>query len=184
MRHAPGRWLQLASGVLAIGGLWCAAAVRADESKADVVAAEPMLSAHNLVRSRHGLPLLRWSERLAEDAADWADHLAEQESCRMSHSTQGQGENLYWASPVRWSDGRTTLQSVTAGKVVQSWASEQQDYDYLRNRCRGEQCGHYTQIVWEATELLGCAKRTCRDLSQLWVCRYDPPGNIIGQRPY
>ncbi|WP_303903212.1 CAP domain-containing protein [Thiohalomonas denitrificans] len=146
---------------------------------------ESMLSEHNAIRSQHELPPLRWSPSLAEDAAAWADHLAEQESCRMVHGESGQGENLFWASPRRWSDGRTVIQPIEPEEVVQHWAAEQAFYDYATNTCRsGEQCGHYTQIVWEETEEVGCAKRICPDQSQLWVCRYHPPGNVVGRKPY
>ncbi len=107
---------------------------------------ESMLSEHNAIRSQHELPPLRWSPSLAEDAAAWADHLAEQESCRMVHGESGQGENLFWASPRRWSDGRTVIQPIEPEEVVQHWAAEQAFYDYATNTCRsGEQCGHYTQ---------------------------------------
>jgi pathogenesis-related protein 1 len=153
-------------------------------SAAQPVDPGPMLQAHNAVRAQHGLPPLAWSERLARDAASWVDQLAESESCRMVHSDAAQGENLYWASPVRWSDGRTTVQSVSPAEVVRQWAAEQADYDYARNRCRAEACGHYTQIVWRETDAVGCAMRVCEDKAQLWACRYHPPGNIVGRRPY
>src|SRR5690242_5274732 len=73
---------------------------------AEKVPAALMIAAHNEVRSQHGLPPMKWSASLAKDAASWADHLAEQ-GCAMKHA-QGthQGENLFWASPVKWSDGR------------------------------------------------------------------------------
>jgi pathogenesis-related protein 1 len=153
---------------------------------AEPVPVEPMLKAHNEVRSRHDLPSLTWSETLAKDAAEWADYLAKEESCRLLHSKDDtQGENLFWASAVTWSDGRKEVQSVTPAQVVKSWASEEADYDYGRNRCRaGKACGHYTQIVWKRTTEMGCARSTCPDLAQVWVCRYRPPGNWIGQRPY
>ena len=44
-------------------------------------------------------------------------------------------------------------------------------------------CGHYTQIVWETTQKVGCAKIQC-DGFDLWVCNYDPPGNWVGEKPY
>jgi pathogenesis-related protein 1 len=47
---------------------------------------------------------------------------------------------------LRWSNGRTAVQSVTAGQVVQDWASERADYDHATHTCRTER-GHYTQII-------------------------------------
>lgn len=153
---------------------------------AETVAPKPMLAAHNSVRHRHGVPPMTWSRPLARDAAAWADHLALQRHCEMHHARgTGEGENLFWASPVSWSDGRRDIQSVTPAQVVKSWASEEADYDYAGNRCRpGKECGHYTQIVWKNSREVGCAMRVCRDKSQIWVCRYSPPGNWVGDRPY
>ena len=41
--------------------------------------------------------------------------------------------------------------------------------------------GHYTQMVWKGTTRLGCAVRKGRKWDFL-VCRYSPPGNVVGQR--
>lgn len=38
--------------------------------------------------------------------------------------------------------------------------------------------GHFTQIVWKSSKTLGCAKRTCPNWT-MYICEYDPPGNII-----
>lgn len=150
------------------------------------------LASHNSVRSQLGLVPLRWSNKLAGYAQQWANNQANTKNCAMQHRPhqagpfkQVHGENLFWASPKRWSDGRTELQELSIGEVVKAWADEVVDYDYNSNSCRsGEQCGHYTQIVWHETRAVGCAIAVCSDQSQLWVCNYDPPGNYIGEKPY
>ena len=43
--------------------------------------------------------------------------------------------------------------------------------------------GHYTQMVWKGTTEVGCATASGTELTYL-VCRYSPPGNIVGQKPY
>jgi hypothetical protein len=150
----------------------------------------PMLEAHNSVRSGLGLPPLGWSAGLASYAQQWADHLAAT-GCRMAHrSHRGAavlevGENLYWASPRRWSDGRVEVQPVEAAGPARAWASERADYDGQSHTCApGKVCGHYTQMVWHSTRLVGCGFTVCPDLGQIWACNYDPPGNWVGQRPY
>lgn len=91
------------------------------------------------------------------------------------------GENLYASA------GSTP----TGAGVSQDWVSEASSYDYATNSCSGV-CGHYTQVVWRATSMLGCAVKTCSQNSPFgghpdWtivVCEYDPPGNYVGQKPY
>ncbi len=143
-------------------------------------------AAHNRVRSAHGLSSLSWSNRLANIAQDWADHLATNNSCRMRHRSNNRyGENLYWHSALRFSSGKREVMSVSPNRVVKSWASEKQHYNLNRNRCNsGQICGHYTQLVWQSTRQVGCAMTVCPDKGQIWVCNYQPAGNIIGQRPY
>lgn len=147
------------------------------------------VAAHNKWRTEVGVSeKLRYSSELAASAQVWADHLKKTNQCKMLHSKgEGRyGENLYWASAVTWSDGRKELQKITATHVVDSWGSEKADYNYAKNSCKlGKMCGHYTQVVWRATKTVGCAVAVCDDTQQqIWVCRYQPAGNVIGQKPY
>lgn len=150
------------------------------------------LLSHNTVRRQSGLTLLRWSTSLASYAQQWATHQASTQNCYMQHRPYQQGafkqiygENLFWASPKRWSDGKLELQAISIAEVIKAWADEVVDYDYASNTCRsGAQCGHYTQMIWKNTQSVGCAVAICADKSQLWVCNYNPPGNYIGERPY
>ena len=146
---------------------------------------EGMLAAHNTVRAQAEpppdppLPALVWSEELAAAAQAWADR------CIMNHDPSlnelQQGENLA---------ANTATDQFTAQDVVDLWAAEATYYDYASNGC-DDVCGHYTQLVWRDTAAVGCAVRICPDgLEQwpqgreIWVCRYSPPGNWVGQRPY
>ena len=150
-----------------------------------------IVSAHNRVRSKYRLQPLSWSPSLSKFSAQWANHLKRNNGCRMHHRPhEGQnktdyGENLFWASPFRWSDGATNIQNISSTAVVQAWAEEVKYYNYSRNSCqRGQQCGHFTQVVWKDSRKVGCALAICPDKSQVWVCSYDPPGNWQGIKPY
>ena len=151
---------------------------------------QSMLAAHNPVRLSLKLQPLTWSNDLAQYAQQWAQHLAAQ-GCKMQHRQHAGkarlqvGENIYWASPVTWSDGRREVQGIGSADVVSAWADEVHDYHYASNTCKaGKQCGHYTQVVWRDTKQVGCGMSLCPDQGQIWVCNYDPPGNWVGEKPY
>ncbi len=149
-----------------------------------------ILAQHNKHRQVVGIPSLRWSEPLAQYAQDWATQL-QSKGCGLIHRPntgkykQLHGENLFYAGPVKWSNGAVELQNMTPKLVVDSWALEKADYSYASNRCKaGKVCGHYTQVVWKKSTQVGCASAVCADKSQVMVCNYNPPGNYNGQRPY
>lgn len=130
-----------------------------------------MIAAHNAVRAHAGTPPLKWSAVLAARAQNWADNLLA--SGLFIHSPNPTwGENIF---EIRGA-------AATPPQVVYDWASESSDYDYPTNTC-SSLCGHYTQIVWRDTRELGCgvARNSFREV---WVCDYNPPGNIIGRRPW
>lgn len=142
-----------------------------------------MVMAHNKVRAAIGVDPLRWSAQLANAASQWSSHLAQDNRCAMKHS--GPGQNLYWASPRIWDDGRRERQPINENDVLSSWVSEGAFYDRGTNSCRqGKVCGHYTQVVWHDTTEIGCARSFCPNQGQIWVCHYHPFGNVIGEKPY
>lgn len=139
---------------------------------AEPAAVAGITAAHNRARAELGVPALTWSSELAAVAEDWARRLAA-DGCGLQHRSDGRyGENLYAVYGT----------SASPQEVVDSWVSEAADYNYKKNRCKGV-CGHYTQVVWRASQRLGCASARCSE-GEVWVCNYDPPGNFVGERPY
>jgi len=156
-----------------------------DVVPAQTVTPDPALlvSTHNKWRAAVGAPAVAWSDDVAAGAAQWAAQL-QQKGCALEHSASGDGENLYWASPI-FGTGGLRVQTVSSSDVVDSWGQEKQAYDPGANTCRaGQVCGHYTQVVWAKTTQVGCAAVVCTDRSQAWVCRYRPAGNMMGERPF
>lgn len=145
-----------------------------------------ILLAHNEVRYQHGLPNLKWSDDLSQNASQWVGKLASERGCKMVHSgMSGLGENLFWSSPLVYTTSRKEVANVSPTDVVNAWATEEKYYNIASNRCSfGKVCGHYTQLVWRDTVRVGCAKVICDDKSQVWSCNYSPPGNYVGQKPY
>jgi len=133
--------------------------------------AQEIVAAHNSVRARHDLPPLRWSDELARYAQNWANALIARDDFRPRSNPQ-YGENLFEISGG----------SATAHDVVSAWAAEGKNYNYRDNTCSGR-CGHYTQVVWRDSKLVGCGMARNRR-REVWVCDYEPHGNIVGERPY
>ncbi|TYG84087.1 hypothetical protein ES288_D01G221500v1, partial [Gossypium darwinii] len=48
----------------------------------------------------------------------------------------------------------------------------------------GDDCLHYTQVVWSKSVNLGCAIAKCANGWVFVICSYDTVGNVEGQRPY
>ena len=129
--------------------------------------AQALLEAHNRVRAQHCAPALTWSPKLAEVAQQWAKTLKAQ-GCKFGHSGGRYGENLA-AGTSGTLDGKS---------VTEMWYDEIKQYSF-KSGGFSMQTGHFTQVVWKETTQLGCAMTTCRGMD-IWVCEYDPPGNVQG----
>ncbi len=135
---------------------------------------DTLLMRHNAWRAKVSVAPLVWSDAVAKSAYEWARKL-QKDNCGFYHSDTDYGENLWMGSTGYYS----------IADVVESWASEIEDYNYETNKCKaGKMCGHYTQIVWNTTTEVGCASIEDCDGMTLWVCQYNPPGNWVGKKPY
>ncbi|KAM0041029.1 putative CAP domain-containing protein [Helianthus debilis subsp. tardiflorus] len=135
------------------------------------------LFAQNMVRAAKWEIPLGWDFQLQKYAQWWAGQ--RKGDCQLMHSFPEDdfklGENIYWGSGSSW----------TPVDAVNTWAGEERYYRYGTNTCAsGQQCGHYTQIVWKTTRRVGCARVVCDNGDVFMTCNYDPVGNVIGERPY
>jgi pathogenesis-related protein 1 len=150
------------------------------------------IDAHNSARKDVNVNNdLRWDNSLAEAAQVYANKMADEglwEHDVVGNDKYSYGENLY-----------TSSQSITLKDAVDAWVDEKQYYTLGdigdKTTCvEGEQCGHYTQIIWKSTSRVGCAKSQYKKDSTIssgpykyWfivVCKYQTPGNIVGRKPY
>lgn len=130
--------------------------------------AATILAAHNRVRATHCARPLAWSEALAATAQEWASSLRDS-GCRFEHSQTAYGENL--AAGTR----------LSAANAVELWYAEEALYNYKKPGF-SMKTGHFTQVVWAGSRSLGCGFSECQGM-RLWVCHYDPPGNVMSLFP-
>jgi len=146
---------------------------------------QEIVNSHNEWRQKAGATAMlrmKWNEELAEFAE------ATVAKCAFKHTTNEQraniagfpfiGENMYVYS------AETTFKA-----AVDSWGSEEKDYDLASGSCTGV-CGHYTQITWAKTSDVGCAVKKCDNVEgfgqggHLIFCNYGIGGNMQGEKPF
>ncbi|KAJ3801946.1 CAP domain-containing protein [Lentinula aff. detonsa] len=146
------------------------------------------LNSHNIARAQYGASPLTWNSNLYPGTQQWAN------ACVFQHSGGNYGENLAAAAP----------QSITVQQGVNLWMTEASMYNCKvqficptsqikahhptdSNPTFSSSTGHFTQasaVVWKSTTSVACAIASCNFLGNgtgYLVCRYDPPGNYLGQ---
>jgi len=137
---------------------------------------------------------LTYSLELEKVALAYAKVLAK--NGRQEHdpdnAKNGYGENLFAHSTDK------TIQIEDA--MINWYDNEKKIYNYETNDCNTSTiilrndaqstCGHYTQVVWQATKEVGCASAVYEDKNSsyyggsVFVCRYREAGNRGSEKPY
>ncbi|XP_055332473.1 cysteine-rich secretory protein 2-like [Paramacrobiotus metropolitanus] len=168
--------LAIASLVVVAAGFVAGQTVNPDTTVA--ATQQQIVDLHNALRRKNpstGSFELSWDSEAAQKAADWAalchfwhpNSTTDQPLYRKT-SKYDLGQNLYSTSggPVNW-------QSAT-----DNWYSEIADFIYGQPPKNSKAAvGHYTQIVWNTTFVVGCAYKDCGSF-KFYVCNYGPAGNI------
>ncbi|XP_075450979.1 cysteine-rich secretory protein 2-like [Ascaphus truei] len=147
-----------------------------------------IVNTHNELR-RHVEPpatdmrKMVWSTEAARNANSVAKR------CTNKHSLQKErqltttikaqcGENIYMSSSEKdWST------------VIKTWYSESEHFSYGIGASSSQNIiGHYTQIVWYSSYLIGCGVAFCKEnrYKYLYICHYCPSGNLMHRinKPY
>lgn len=139
-----------------------------------IVLRSTIIDMHADERGRVGSPPLSWSDDLADEAAVWAGTLAASGRFEHDPSNEDHGENLWMGTR-----GYYTLRHMITG-----WSEEKSHLRGMRSwEDDHHRVGHYTQMVWKDTRSVGCAIARNRT-DEFLVCRYDPPGNVLGESPF
>jgi hypothetical protein len=127
--------------------------------------ASAVVEAHNYYRKMYKVPPLQWSDSLYRGASSWVQIMAREHGC-FQHSNPAVGENIFMWSPVMKTYSNLARSAVT---------------DYMKEPLNVMM--HSTQVLWGKTRFVACAFATGNGCTGM-VCRYDPPGNFVGQRWY
>ncbi|XP_022916159.1 salivary antigen-5-like [Onthophagus taurus] len=172
------------------------------DSGVSVTEQETIVEAHNNYRLQiangkvagqprgTNLKRMSWDDTLAVEAQKVADlgkfeHLIAPDD-RFPYGYVGQ--NLY----ISMSTGNSATINWSGG--IKAWFDEHKDFVYGAQTQAGV-TGHYTQVVWADTNLVGCGYVRFYDnvtanimpaypYKKLYVCNYGPAGNWVGENPY
>ncbi|TVY15304.1 putative pathogenesis-related protein [Lachnellula arida] len=145
---------------------------------------------HNQHRANHSASALTWNQTLADLAATSAA------KCIFKHDNVGYGQNIAaWGA----SNGVPTSSNAVANAITEAWYNgEVGDFPFnLANipldssdLYEGKDVLHFSQVVWKATESVGCASQECGPNTVLGsasynsmytVCNYYTAGNVGGE---
>lgn len=157
-----------------------------------------VLNIHNQERGLVGVQPLTWSHSLAGQAQAYADHLTTlgvvctSQGCKPVPPHGAANENIALGITLPAEFGVNS-----PAEFAQMWVDEKFGYNAKTNTCTpvtpSVSCGHYTQMVWQNTNVVGCGFALGKVPDEVTlsgggtdflVCRYSPPGNTPGQAPF
>lgn len=120
---------------------------------------------------------MMWDDELAAMAQRWADRCSESHDSQRNVRRFTVGQNIGYSrttkSPGPYDDEPNWR------RRINSWFNEVHS---------NQRIGHYTQLVWGDTFLLGCGysfyNDPARGYTKNYVCNYGPTGNVAGYQPY
>jgi uncharacterized protein YkwD len=137
-----------------------------------------LIAIHNRERRATGAAPLIWDDRLAAAAASYGPAL--ERLGKLAHSPDaaraGQGENLWMGTR-----GAYSLEEMAGGWAAEKSLFRPGFFPQVSRSGAWSDVAHYTQMIWKDSTRVGCAVRKGRQWDFL-ICRYSPPGNVVGQR--
>ncbi|QHO52545.1 hypothetical protein HN51_021462 [Arachis hypogaea] len=138
------------------------------------------LKAHNDERVKVGAKPLKWDRQLASLARKFVKkHIFD---CK-----KGINDASIATSTKFGQNGLYDEESKSGVDAVNLWLEQKTNYDYKSNTCIDGtlNCVYYAQIIWDATNSLGCARVKCRNYRGTFItCFYYPSYNVLDQSPF
>ncbi|XP_062971932.1 serotriflin-like [Elgaria multicarinata webbii] len=140
-------------------------------------AEQKIVDTHNALRrgvkpTASNMLRMEWNPKAAENSKCWARECTLSHSPQMKRTVNGTvcGENIFMSTATtQWST------------VIQTWYDEEKYFKYgIGQVTQNAVTGHYTQVVWYNSYLIGCYEAHCPRayFKHYYVCQYCPAGNI------
>ncbi|XP_018025817.1 uncharacterized protein LOC108681306 [Hyalella azteca] len=162
---------------------------------------ERILTKHNMLRQEAALGQVRgqpaainmktmvWDDELAMVAQRWADQ------CMPGHDRSRNTQRFAAGQNVAavWTYDRDEGHEPDFLTQVEAWFMEVDQHGFSKGAVDpfkfSKPTGHYTQLVWAETYLVGCGYTYYHDAAgngytKLYVCNYGPGGNVVGGSMY
>ncbi|XP_058811260.1 scoloptoxin SSD558 [Topomyia yanbarensis] len=125
---------------------------------------------------------MQWDDELAAKAQEWSEQcmFKHDPKKRLGRFTMGQNLALISSSGSLDDDRDSDF----SGRI-RRWFDEVKKYSFGARFSLAT--GHYMQLVWAETFLVGCGFSyyySGNKYNKLYVCNYGPAGNVQGQQPY
>jgi hypothetical protein len=120
-----------------------------------------------------------WDDELARRAQSWASQCIYEHDPNRFDDRFSIGQNL----AIIWSSAPLEVGDFPGR--VRKWFNEVNIYRWGQGWT--VRTGHYSQMIWAQTNLVGCGFSYYRKdgrYSKLYVCNYGPAGNVAGRLPY
>ncbi len=134
---------------------------------------EKALQIHNEFRLKHKSKNLVLNIELCNMAKNYAEKCAESNdiiNCTDLYNDDIIGQNIYISNE----------NLLDVEEICKQWYNEKFDYKFNSNKYIKD-TGHFTQLVWKSTELVGFGYSTDEKGKIYFVANYYPAGNIFNE---
>ncbi|XP_076045444.1 venom allergen 5.01-like [Oratosquilla oratoria] len=159
-----------------------------------------ILDTHNRLRQKVSMGEVRgqpaainmqtmvWDDELANVAQRWADQCMPGHDASRNVARFTVGQNV----AATWTFERDIGDTPDFATQIEAWFNEVNQHGFPKSSLEpfrfSKATGHYTQMAWAETYLVGCGyayyEDPSRGFTKIYVCNYGPGGNVVGGTMY